>query len=71
MAGNPIAKDPEYKSYVLSHTFALKFLDYRLIDAASVQSALESYQAGISPQSLTLTSPGPAGLGTPCPAGHA
>jgi len=32
-AGNPICKDPEYRSYVLSHIKNLKYLDYRLVEA--------------------------------------
>ena len=39
LAGNPISKDQEYKAYVLSHTWALKFLDYRLVDAQATTRA--------------------------------
>lgn len=44
LAGNPICKNSEYRPYVLSHTWALKFLDYRLIDAHSILAAKEQYQ---------------------------
>ena len=29
LGGNPICKDPEYSSYVLSHIKLLKYFDYR------------------------------------------
>eukprot|EP00899_Mesostigma_viride_P026340 jgi/Mesvir1/6891/Mv09053-RA.2 len=44
LAGNPICKDPEYRPYVLAHIKNLKYLDYRLVDEASVITAKEQYQ---------------------------
>mmetsp|Transcript_9710 Transcript_9710/g.13184 ORF Transcript_9710/g.13184 Transcript_9710/m.13184 type:complete len:515 (-) Transcript_9710:262-1806(-) len=44
LAGNIFCKDPEYHSYVLSHIKDLKYLDYRLVDKASVAAAREQYQ---------------------------
>lgn len=44
IAGNPMCKDPEYRSYVLSHLKKLKYLDYRLVDETSVAAAREQYQ---------------------------
>ena len=36
LAGNPIAKEKEYKLYVLAHIKNLKYLDYRLVDSETV-----------------------------------
>lgn len=44
LTGNPVCKDPEYRSYVLAHLKHLKYLDYRLVDPAQVLSAREQYQ---------------------------
>eukprot|EP00163_Fabomonas_tropica_P010984 TRINITY_DN213_c0_g3_i1.p1 TRINITY_DN213_c0_g3~~TRINITY_DN213_c0_g3_i1.p1 ORF type:complete len:578 (+),score=178.29 TRINITY_DN213_c0_g3_i1:63-1736(+) len=44
ITGNPVCADPEYRSYVLSHLKSIKYLDYRLIDPASVTAAKEQYQ---------------------------
>lgn len=44
LAGNPICKDPEYRSYVLSHIKNLRYLDYRLVDEAAINTAKEQYQ---------------------------
>ena len=44
LAGNPICKDPEYRSYVLSHIKNLRYLDYRLVEESAILSAKEQYQ---------------------------
>eukprot|EP00744_Colponema_vietnamica_P004863 GILI01007203.1.p1 GENE.GILI01007203.1~~GILI01007203.1.p1 ORF type:complete len:523 (+),score=182.97 GILI01007203.1:70-1638(+) len=44
LEGNPICKEPDYKLYVLAHLKALKYLDYALIEEASVVAAREAHQ---------------------------
>mmetsp|Transcript_22613 Transcript_22613/g.27292 ORF Transcript_22613/g.27292 Transcript_22613/m.27292 type:complete len:515 (-) Transcript_22613:220-1764(-) len=44
LAGNPMCRDPEYRSYVLSHVKNLKYLDYRLVEDSTVSAAREQYQ---------------------------
>mmetsp|Transcript_39587 Transcript_39587/g.98026 ORF Transcript_39587/g.98026 Transcript_39587/m.98026 type:complete len:526 (-) Transcript_39587:264-1841(-) len=44
LAGNDICKDPEYRSYVLSHLKNLKYLDYRLVQQEAVLQAREQNQ---------------------------
>eukprot|EP00775_Hariotina_reticulata_P009125 gene9125-9294_t len=44
LAGNPLAKEPDYKSYVLSHLKHLSYLDYRLVVAAERVAAREQHQ---------------------------
>ncbi|KAG9392638.1 Leucine-rich repeat [Carpediemonas membranifera] len=46
-SGNPVASDPEYKSYAISHVPSLDFLDYRRILKKERDAALEQYQAEI------------------------
>eukprot|EP00002_Diphylleia_rotans_P004670 TRINITY_DN1355_c1_g1_i2.p1 TRINITY_DN1355_c1_g1~~TRINITY_DN1355_c1_g1_i2.p1 ORF type:complete len:474 (-),score=143.46 TRINITY_DN1355_c1_g1_i2:789-2210(-) len=42
--GNPVCRDPEYRSYVLAHVRELRYLEYRLIDEAELIAAREQYQ---------------------------
>jgi len=44
LAGNPISKEHDYRSYVLSHIKDLTYLDYRRVASADVQSAMEQHQ---------------------------
>ncbi|EFJ51609.1 hypothetical protein VOLCADRAFT_73327 [Volvox carteri f. nagariensis] len=44
LAGNPICKDHDYRSYVLSHIKDLIYLDYRRVNPADVQAAREQHQ---------------------------
>lgn len=44
LAGNPICKEHDYRSYVLSHIKDLTYLDYRRVAAADVQQAMEQHQ---------------------------
>mmetsp|Transcript_30137 Transcript_30137/g.55076 ORF Transcript_30137/g.55076 Transcript_30137/m.55076 type:complete len:526 (-) Transcript_30137:137-1714(-) len=44
LAGNPICRDHDYRSYVLSHIKDLTYLDYRRVYAADVQTAQEQHQ---------------------------
>jgi|SaaInlStandDraft_6_1057023.scaffolds.fasta_scaffold26775_2 hypothetical protein len=43
MAGNPVCQDPESRSYVIAHCRCLSYLDYRLIDEATVVAAREQF----------------------------
>ncbi len=43
LAGNPVCKNPDYKSYALARIKNLKYLDYRLVDQKSVDIAREKY----------------------------
>ncbi|KAI8911701.1 hypothetical protein EDD86DRAFT_224677 [Gorgonomyces haynaldii] len=42
-AGNPVAKNPNYKPYCLAHMKDLKYLDYRMVDDESIKAAREKY----------------------------
>ncbi|KAJ1503426.1 Dynein regulatory complex subunit 3 [Coelomomyces lativittatus] len=42
-SGNPICREPEYKNFVLSRLKNIKYLDYRLIDQAAINTAREIY----------------------------
>ena len=44
LAGNPICREANYKSYMLSHIKYLKYLDYVRVKAADVQAAIEHHQ---------------------------
>ncbi|PNG51686.1 Leucine-rich repeat-containing protein 48, partial [Tetrabaena socialis] len=44
LAGNPICKDHDYRSYVLSHIKDLIYLDYRRVNPTDVQAAREQHQ---------------------------
>lgn len=44
LAGNPLCKEPDYQSYVLSHIKDLTYLDYRRVAPADVQTAMEQHQ---------------------------
>eukprot|EP00879_Flechtneria_rotunda_P020620 GHRR01021699.1.p1 GENE.GHRR01021699.1~~GHRR01021699.1.p1 ORF type:complete len:536 (+),score=232.58 GHRR01021699.1:130-1737(+) len=44
LAGNPMCKDPDYKSYVLSHLKNLSYLDYRRVQNADRAAAMEQHQ---------------------------
>ena len=44
LAGNPICKSHDYRSYVLSHIKDLIYLDYRRVNPADVQAAREQHQ---------------------------
>jgi hypothetical protein len=44
LAGNPMCKDHDYRSYVLSHIKDLTYLDYRRVATADVQAAREQHQ---------------------------
>lgn len=51
LAGNPICKDHDYRSYVLSHIKDLIYLDYRRVNQADVAAAREQHQVGEEPAS--------------------
>ena len=44
LAGNPLCKDHDYQSYVLSHLQHLSYLDYRRVSAPDVALAVERHQ---------------------------
>lgn len=44
LEGNPVCRDPEYRSFVLAHLDRLKYLDYMGLDVAEVTQAREQYQ---------------------------
>lgn len=44
LAGNPICREANYKSYMLSHMKYLKYLDYVRVKADDVQAAIEHHQ---------------------------
>ncbi|GLC37160.1 Dynein regulatory complex subunit 3 [Pleodorina starrii] len=44
LAGNPICKDHDYRSYVLSHIKDLIYLDYRRVNPTDVTAAREQHQ---------------------------
>ena len=44
LAGNPICREANYKSYMLSHIKYLKYLDYVRVKADDVQAAIEHHQ---------------------------
>ncbi|KAJ3369772.1 Dynein regulatory complex subunit 3 [Allomyces arbusculus] len=43
VAGNPLCKNQDYKSFLLSRLKALKYLDYRLVEPAAITAAREKY----------------------------
>ncbi|KAI9179347.1 hypothetical protein H9P43_004666 [Blastocladiella emersonii ATCC 22665] len=43
VSGNPLCRNPEYRSFVLSRLRHLKYLDYRLIEGKAVAAAREKY----------------------------
>lgn len=49
---NPVCKDPEYQPVLLAFLKHLKYLDFRLVDDAKVQSAKEQYFSDL--QQLTI-----------------
>lgn len=44
LAGNPICKEHDYRSYVLSHIKDLTYLDYRRVAGEDVHAAMEQHQ---------------------------
>eukprot|EP00877_Chromochloris_zofingiensis_P000606 jgi/Chrzof1/10546/Cz05g02220.t1 len=44
LAGNPMCKDSDYKSYVLSHIKNLTYMDYRRVNDKDVTTAVEQHQ---------------------------
>ncbi|MEW5300612.1 MAG: hypothetical protein WDW36_003530 [Sanguina aurantia] len=44
LAGNPLCKGHDYRSYVLSHVKGLTYLDYRRVAAPEVSAAVEQHQ---------------------------
>ena len=46
LAGNPMSKEPDYKSYVLSHVKDLVYLDYRRVTKDAQAAAIEAHQVG-------------------------
>ncbi|EFJ17448.1 hypothetical protein SELMODRAFT_421104 [Selaginella moellendorffii] len=42
--GNPLATDPEYRIYVISHLRDLTYFDHRYVDRAAVVAARDQYQ---------------------------
>ncbi|GBF93015.1 flagellar associated protein [Raphidocelis subcapitata] len=44
LAGNPVAKDPSYRSFVLSHLPHLVYLDYQRVPPGDVAAAKEAHQ---------------------------
>jgi hypothetical protein len=44
LAGNPLCREANYKSYLLSHVKNLKFLDYSRVKADDVSAAFEQHQ---------------------------
>jgi hypothetical protein len=51
LAGNPICREANYKSYMLSHFKSLKYLDYVRVKADDVQAAIEHHQDEVSTES--------------------
>jgi hypothetical protein len=49
LAGNPVCEThkEDYRPYVLAHIKDLRYLDYRLVDAGSVQGSRDRYQDAI------------------------
>ena len=45
--GNPFCQESEYRAYVLAHLKHVKYLDYRLVDEATVQNARELFQVRV------------------------
>jgi len=45
--GNPFCQESEYRAYVLAHLKHVKYLDYRLVDEATVQNARELFQEAL------------------------
>eukprot|EP00906_Rhabdomonas_costata_P033356 RCo047007 len=41
LSGNPLCKHPSYESKILAHIRNLKYLDYRLVDKAKVEKAVQ------------------------------
>lgn len=41
LSGNPLCKHPSYESKILAHIKFLKYLDYRLVDKAKVEKAVQ------------------------------
>ena len=60
--GNPFCQESEYRAYVLAHLKHVKYLDYRLVDEATVQNARELFQASLRPGAWGL-GPGPGAWG--------
>eukprot|EP00762_Andalucia_godoyi_P002481 ANDGO_02811.mRNA.1 Dynein regulatory complex subunit 3 len=44
IAGNPLDKDPEHRSFCLAHCPGIKYLDYKLVDAAEKVAAKEAHE---------------------------
>ena len=44
LAGNPICRESNYQSYLLSHVKNLKYLDYTRVKVADVAAAVEQHQ---------------------------
>ena len=44
LAGNPLCREPTYKSYLCSHIKSIKFLDYVRVTADDVAAAMEQHQ---------------------------
>lgn len=44
VAGNPLDKDPEHRSFAMAHIPSLKYLDYKLVDPAEVTAAREAHE---------------------------
>jgi hypothetical protein len=49
LAGNPICREANYKSYLLSHIKSLKYLDYVRVNADDVMAAIEHHQDEVLP----------------------
>jgi len=44
LIGNPIAENPEYRPFILSHVNNLVYLDFRRVDKREVEAAQEQFQ---------------------------
>jgi hypothetical protein len=58
LAGNPICKDHDYRSYVLSHIKDLVYLDYRRVNPTDVTAAREQHQVLLVPVQPRARRPG-------------
>ena len=47
LSGNPFCEDENYKQYVVAHLPSMVYLDYRLIDDATRETAEEKYRYSI------------------------